>query len=58
MLLRPWLYRLTLNRCYDHLRAWRAPGGRLLPPVRTLPRRHDPFEQSELQRLLEAASVT
>jgi len=21
VLLRPWLYRLTLNRCYDHLRA-------------------------------------
>jgi len=69
VLLRPWLYRLTLNRCYDHLRAaarrrpatpagrhsGRAGGGdghaveaELASPV-------DLFEQSELQRLFEAA---
>lgn len=70
VLLRPWLYRLTLNRCYDHLRAAArrrpaAPAGghsgrravssdghgaeaELASPV-------DLFEQSELQRLFEAA---
>jgi RNA polymerase sigma-70 factor (ECF subfamily) len=58
VLLRPWLYRLTLNCCYDHLRAAarrRSASGEghgaeveLASPV-------DLFEQSELQRLFEAA---
>ena len=58
VLLRPWLYRLTLNCCYDHLRAAarRRPASgdghgaevELASPV-------DLFEQSELQRLFEAA---
>jgi RNA polymerase sigma factor (sigma-70 family) len=58
VLLRPWLYRLTLNCCYDHLRAAarrRSSSGdahgaevELVSPV-------DLFEQSELQRLFEAA---
>ncbi len=51
VLLRPWLYRLTLNRCYDHLR-WTARRP-LAPPDREVTSPHDPFEQSELQRLLE-----
>jgi RNA polymerase sigma-70 factor, ECF subfamily len=51
VLLRPWLYRLTLNRCYDHLR-WTARRP-LAPPDREVISPHDPFEQSELQRLLE-----
>jgi RNA polymerase sigma-70 factor, ECF subfamily len=51
VLLRPWLYRLTLNRCYDHLR-WTARRP-LAPPDREATSPHDPFEQSELQRLLE-----
>ena len=54
VLLRPWLYRLTLNRCYDYLR------GSARRPVPTAPgldvaAPDDPFEQSELQRLLEEA---
>ena len=51
VLLRPWLYRLTLNRCYDHLR-WTARRP-LAPPDREVASPRDPFEQSELQRLLE-----
>ena len=54
VLLRPWLYRLTLNRCYDYLRG----SARRPLPVATgtdLPSPHDPYDQSELQRLLEAA---
>ncbi len=51
VLLRPWLYRITLNRCYDHLR-WTARRP-LAPPDREVTSPHDPFEQSELQRLLE-----
>ena len=31
--LRPWLYRITLNRCYDHLRT--TPAG--VPPTPTVP---------------------
>jgi len=54
VLLRPWLYRLTLNRCYDYLR---ASARRPLPvaPGRDAPSLEDPFERSELQRLLEEA---
>ena len=54
VLLRPWLYRLTLNRCYDYLRVSArrpppaSPGHEAVSP-------HDPYEQSELQGLLEAA---
>ena len=54
VLLRPWLYRLTLNRCYDYLRVSArrplqvAPGHEVASP-------HDPYEQSELQQLLEGA---
>ena len=54
VLLRPWLYRLTLNRCYDYLRG----SARRPLPVATgadAPSPQDPYEQSELQRLLEAA---
>ena len=54
VLLRPWLYRLTLNRCYDYLRG----SARRPMPVAMgadLPSPHDPYEQSELQRLLEEA---
>ena len=66
VLLRPWLYRLTLNRCYDHFRAAarRQPAsdraGRMrrrdslgpadAEPVSPL----DLFEQAELSRLFEA----
>ena len=54
VLLRPWLYRLTLNRCYDHLRAAaRRPASHLAAP--DLPSMHDPFEHSELQARIEAA---
>ena len=53
VMLRPWLYRLTLNRCYDYLRsAARRPA--LAPQGREVPSPLDPYEQSELQRLLEA----
>ena len=60
--LRPWLYRITLNRCYDHLRtaARRRPadqtsqGGQ--PPE--LPAVGDPFEQSELSALFERTLET
>ena len=52
VLLRPWLYRLTLNRCYDYLRvSARRP---LAAPGHDVASPHDPFEQSELQGLLEA----
>ena len=51
--LRPWLYRLTLNRCYDHLR-WSARRP-LVAQGREAPSPHDPYEQSELQALLEAS---
>jgi RNA polymerase sigma-70 factor (ECF subfamily) len=50
VLLRPWLYRLTLNRCYDYLRG----SARRPLPVASggdLPSLQDPYEQSELQRL-------
>lgn len=52
VLLRPWLYRLTLNRCYDYLR---GSARRPLPvaPGSDIPSPQDPYEQSELQRLLE-----
>ncbi|NLE23071.1 MAG: sigma-70 family RNA polymerase sigma factor [Actinobacteria bacterium] len=54
VVLRPWLYRLTLNRCYDYLR---GAARRATPaaPGRDMPSPDDPFEQSELQRLLEEA---
>ena len=54
VLLRPWLYRLTLNRCYDYLR---GTARRPLPVAMgaDLPSPQDPYDQSELQRLLEAA---
>lgn len=54
VLLRPWLYRLTLNRCYDYLRG----SARRPLPVATgtdQPSPQDPYEDSELRRLLEAA---
>jgi len=52
VLLRPWLYRLTLNRCYDYLRvSARRP---LAAPGHDVVSLHDPYEQSELQSLLEA----
>ena len=54
VLLRPWLYRLTLNRCYDYLRvAARRPLA--AAPEQEAPSPHDLFDQSELQRLLEAS---
>jgi RNA polymerase sigma-70 factor (ECF subfamily) len=53
VLLRPWLYRLTLNRCYDHLR-WSARRP-LLAHEHDAPSPGDPYEQSELQALLEAS---
>jgi len=68
--LRPWLYRLTLNCCYDHLRASARRRPAAVPtafaagePIsvraggaeRELTSPGDPFEQSELQRVLEAA---
>jgi RNA polymerase sigma factor (sigma-70 family) len=53
VVLRPWLYRLTLNRCYDHLR-WSARRP-LASRDQDQPSPHDPFEQSELQTLLEAS---
>jgi RNA polymerase sigma-70 factor (ECF subfamily) len=67
--LRPWLYRLTLNRCYDHLRAAarrpstsavglsgrRARSGDGHDAEIELASSVDLFEQSELQRLFEAA---
>jgi hypothetical protein len=53
VILRPWLYRLTLNRCYNHLRwsARRPLAGR----EHDQPSPHDPYEQSELQALLETS---
>jgi RNA polymerase sigma factor (sigma-70 family) len=54
VLLRPWLYRLTLNRCYDYLRvAARRPLA--AAPEQEAPSPHDLFDQSELQGLLEAS---
>ena len=49
VLLRPWLYRLTLNRCYDYLR---GSARRPLPGARARgqPSPHDPFEQSRAAR--------
>ena len=57
--LRPWLYRITLNRCYDHLRT-AAAGGRPSPTGQTpeLPAFGDPFEQSELGALFERTLET
>lgn len=68
--LRPWLLRVTLNRCYDHLRSnarrrpvWPADGsGDAIARKRSGEAdplagasRPDPFEQSELRRLIEAS---
>ena len=56
--LRPWLYRITLNRCYDHLRA----AARRRPVVAE--HEHDPaaagdpFEQAELGALFERTLET
>jgi RNA polymerase sigma factor (sigma-70 family) len=52
--LRPWLYRLTLNRCYDYLRG-SARRPLVVAPGREVVSPHDLFEQSELQGLLEAS---
>ena len=52
--LRPWLYRLTLNRCYDYLRG-SARRPLVAAPGREVASPHDLFEQSELQGLLEAS---
>ena len=66
VLLRPWLYRLTLNRCYDHFRATarRQPAsdraGRMRRRDSLGPAEGEPvspldlFEQAELSRLFEA----
>jgi RNA polymerase sigma factor (sigma-70 family) len=58
VMLRPWLYRLTLNRCYDHLRA--ASRRRTAEPAdhEAAPATSDPFEQAELRRLFEAALLS
>ncbi len=66
VLLRPWLYRLTLNRCYDHFRAAarRQPAADRAGHMRRReslgPAEGEPvspldlFEQAELSRLFEA----
>jgi len=60
--LRPWLYRITLNRCYDHLRtaARRRPADQAgqsgQPPE--LPAVGDPFEHAELSALFERTLET
>jgi RNA polymerase sigma factor (sigma-70 family) len=54
--LRPWLYRLTVNRCYDHLR--QAARRRTYPGADELPELAspgDPFERAEVDGLFEAA---
>ena len=60
--LRPWLYRITLNRCYDHLRtaARRRPADAAGQTGQTpeLPAVGDPFEQSELSALFERTLET
>jgi RNA polymerase sigma factor (sigma-70 family) len=60
--LRPWLYRITLNRCYDHLRtaARRRPADQAGQSGQTpeLPAVGDPFEQSELGALFERTLET
>ena len=53
VMLRPWLYRLTLNRCYDYIRV--SAKRPLAPPGHDVVSPHDLYEQSELQGLLEAA---
>ncbi len=57
--LRPWLYRVTLNRCYDHLRASarRRPAD---PEHQTfeMVAAGDPFEQAELGALFERTLET
>ena len=57
--LRPWLYRVTLNRCYDHLRASarRRPAD---PEHQTfeMVAVGDPFEQAELGALFERTLET
>jgi RNA polymerase sigma-70 factor (ECF subfamily) len=57
--LRPWLYRITLNRCYDHLRATarRRPAG-AAEHERDTAARGDPFEQAELGALFERTLET
>ncbi len=57
--LRPWLYRVTLNRCYDHLRA----AARRRPadpehPTSDVAAAGDPFEQAELGALFERTLET
>jgi RNA polymerase sigma-70 factor (ECF subfamily) len=57
--LRPWLYRITLNRCYDHLRA--AARRRPADPEHRPPdvaAAGDPFEQAELGALFERTLET
>ncbi len=57
--LRPWLYRMTLNRCYDHLRA--AARRRPADPERDdcdVAAPGDPFEQAELGALFERTLET
>ena len=53
--LRPWLYRLTVNCCYDHMRAAarRRPPGVVAEREAASP--HDLFEQSDLSRLFDTA---
>ena len=57
--LRPWLYRVTLNRCYDHLRA--SARRRPADPEREtheMVATGDPFEQAELGALFERTLET
>jgi RNA polymerase sigma-70 factor (ECF subfamily) len=52
--LQPWLYRITVNRCYDVMRASaRCPNGGGVPDETAT--RVDTFAQAELSRLMESA---
>ncbi len=56
--LRPWLYRITLNRCYDHLRATARRRPAAAEPERDAAAPGDPFEQAELGALFERTLET
>jgi RNA polymerase sigma factor (sigma-70 family) len=56
--LRPWLYRITLNRCYDHLRATARHRPAHEEPERDAVAPGDPFEQAELGALFERTLET
>ena len=55
VMLRPWLYRLTVNRCCDHLRAAARRGHDDRHDSDALVDAADPFERAAQGRLLEAA---